>query len=67
MESDKPWFVVDEGDEMYNVFSYYDFDEDGYYSGHEGEEGYHLSDFDIVFECKHFTDAERWIEIHKKI
>jgi len=58
------YFVADEGDEIYNVFAYADFDEDGYYANHNGEEGYHISDFDIVFECKHFEDAERWIDKH---
>lgn len=58
------YFVADEGDGMYNVFAYADFDEDGYYADHNGEDGYHISDFDIVFECGHFKDAVTWIDNH---
>lgn len=58
------YFVADEGDGLFNVFSYSDFDEDGYYNGHHNEDGYHILDFDIVFECNHFNDACKWIEKH---
>lgn len=59
------YFVADEGDGIYNVFAYADFDEEGYYADHNGENGYHISDFDIVFECRHFEDACRWIDQHE--
>lgn len=62
----KPFFVVDEGDYTYNVFCIADFDEEGYYGDHNGEDGYHISDFDIVAEFNHFKDAERWIDMHSK-
>lgn len=58
------WFVADEGDGLYNVFSYADFDEDGYYADHHGEDGYHISDFDKVYETNRFKDAIRWIDKH---
>ena len=58
----KSWFVADEGDNMYNIFNDADFDEDGYYADHNGEDGYHISDFDIVFRARTFADCERWIE-----
>ena len=58
------YFVADEGDGFYNAFAYADFNENGYYNGHDGEDGYHIDDFDIVFECNHFIDACRWIEIN---
>ena len=58
------WFVADEGDGLYNIFCYFDFDEKGYYVGHAGEEGYHISDFDIVYESVRFRNAERWIDNH---
>ncbi|MBP5455569.1 MAG: hypothetical protein J6Y37_03655 [Paludibacteraceae bacterium] len=58
------FFVADEGDGMYNIFSYADFDENGYYAGHEGEEGYHIDDFDIVYETSRFQNAERWVDEH---
>lgn len=58
------FFVADEGDGMYNIFSYADFDENGYYVGHEGEDGYHIDDFDIVYETRRFQNAERWVDEH---
>lgn len=58
------WFVADEGDNMFNIFSYHDFDDNGYYVGHAGEDGYHISDFDIVYKSVRFRDAERWIDNH---
>lgn len=64
MKNNKNYFVADEGDGMYNVFAYADFDEEGYYADHNGEDGYHISDFDIVFECRHLKDAVTWIDNH---
>lgn len=61
-EGREGYFVADDGDGLYNVFSYDDFDEDGYYMGHEGEEGYHIDDFDIVYESDDFDDACLWAE-----
>lgn len=58
----KQWFVVEEDTNLYNVFNVADFDEDGYYGEHNGEEGYHINDFDVVFESNHFDDCERWID-----
>ena len=55
-------FVADEGDGTYNIFSRDDFDEEGYYMGHEGEDGYHIDDFDIVYTTNSFEDAEAWVE-----
>ena len=62
MKHKKNYFVADEGDGLYNVFSYWDFESDGYLFGYSGQEGYHLSDFDIVYECNTFAEAERWID-----
>lgn len=56
------YFVADEGDGIYNIFSSFDFDEDGYYIEHNGEDGYHIDDFDIVYESRSFANCERWIE-----
>lgn len=64
-ESTKQFFVADEGDGRYNIFSADDFDENGYYIGHEGEEGYHIDDFDIVYETNRFENANRWVDMHE--
>ena len=56
------FFVADEGNYVYNPFDYDDFDEDGFYIGHKGEEGYHISDFDIVYETDDWDDACEWAE-----
>ena len=40
MKNNKNYFVADEGDGMYNVFAYADFDEEDYYADHNGEDGY---------------------------
>lgn len=58
------YFVADEGDGMYNVFAYADFDEDGFLIGHEDEDGYHYSDFDIVEWFDSFEEACDWIDKH---
>ena len=58
------FFVADEGDGVYNVFSYDDFDEDGYAFEESGVEGYHISDYDIVFESDDFEEACNWIDVH---
>lgn len=62
MKNNKNYFVADEGDGVYNVFAYADFNEEGYYADHNIEDGYHISDFDIVFECRHLKDAVTWID-----
>ena len=56
------FFVADEGDNIYNVFAYADFDEDGYYLGYHNEEGYHIDDFDIVYESDEWSDACEWVD-----
>lgn len=58
------YFVAEECEEVYNVFAFDDFDEDGYYEGHAQEDGYHISDFDIVFISVNFQRACRWTEEH---
>lgn len=56
------FFVADEGDNIFNVFPYEDFDKDGYYLGYHGVEGYHISDFDIVYESDDWGDACDWVD-----
>ena len=56
------YFVADEGDGTFMPFPYDYFDEDGYYLEHEGEDGYHISDFDIVYETNDWDDACEWAE-----
>lgn len=56
------YFVAQEDDNTYNVFDYLDFDHDGWYAGHYGEEGYHLNDFDIIAEFSNFQDACDYVD-----
>lgn len=58
----KKYFVAQEDTDIYNVFSYDDFDDDGNYLLHDNEEGYNLNDFDIVYESMNFDDCYEWIE-----
>lgn len=58
----KKYFVAQEDTDLYNVFSRADFDEDGYLDGYNGQEGYHMDDFDIVFESNRFDVCVRWID-----
>jgi len=58
----KQWFVVEEDTDLYNIFNLADFDEDGYYADHNGEEGYHIDDFDVVYESNRYENCERWID-----
>lgn len=58
------YFVADEGDGVFNIFSSMDFNENGYYDGHDGEDGYHIDDFDIAFRSTHWNDCVRWVDNH---
>jgi hypothetical protein len=62
----KKYFVVEEDTGLYNIFSVEDFDADGYLWGHNGEDGYHMDDFDIVYETDSFEDACEYVEKHSK-
>ncbi len=55
-------FVADDGDGIYNIFDMSDFNSDGYLIDHENEDGYHISDFDIVYRTSSFEDACRWVD-----
>ena len=55
-------FVADDGDGVYNIFDMSDFNSDGYLIGHENEDGYHISDFDIVYRTSSFENACRWVD-----
>jgi len=58
------YFVAQEDTNIYNVFSVDDFGDDGFLIGHEGENGYHRTDFDIVAWFDSFEDACDWVEEH---
>ena len=58
------FFVADEGDGVLNAFAYADFDENGYYNGHENEVGYHISDFDIVFQSNRWEEIVRYMDMN---
>lgn len=62
MKNKMNFFVAQEDTDIYNVFSYDDFDENGDYLLHDNEEGYNLNDFDIVYESMNFDDCYEWIE-----
>ena len=44
------------------MFSVDDFNEDGFLIGHEDEDGYHRSDFDIVAWFDSFEEAYEWAD-----
>lgn len=62
MKNKMNFFVAQEDTDIYNVFSYDDFDENGDYLLHDNEEGYNLNDFDIVYESMNFDDCNEWID-----
>lgn len=61
MKKEKQFFVAQEDTEIFNVFSYDDFDEDGNYLLNNSE-GYNIEDFDIVFESSDFNECQRFID-----
>ena len=61
----KKFIVIQEDTMMFNIFdSEDDFDENGWYQGHEGDDGYHLSEFieDIVYQADTFEEADEWVQ-----
>ena len=60
------YFVVEEDTGVYNIFSVDDFDDDGYLSGYNGQDGYHRSDFDAIMYFPTFEDAVKWEKEHSK-
>lgn len=54
--------VVQEDEDLFNVFDRAMFDEDGYLEGYEGMEGYNMTDMDIVAEFDSIEEAEDFIE-----
>ena len=60
----KDYFLAQEDTNLYNVFSVDDFGDDGFLVGHEGEEGYHRTDFDIVAWFDTFEGAFDWVDKH---
>ena len=60
------YFVCEEDTGVYNIFSVDDFDDDGFFVGHEDEDGYHRSDFDILMWFATFEDAVKWEKEHSK-
>jgi hypothetical protein len=65
---EKKYFVVEEDTGVYNIFSVDDFDADGYLLEHNGEDGYHMDDFEeqVVYKTDSFKDAVDWEERHSK-
>lgn len=59
---EKNYFVAQEDTNLYNIFSYADFDENGWYLGHANDEGWNLKDFDIVAEFDNFGMAASWVD-----
>lgn len=62
MKNKMNFFVAQEDTDIYNVFSYDDFDENGDYLLQDNEDGYNLNDFDIVYESMNFDDCYEWID-----
>ena len=65
---EKKYFIVEEDTDLYNIFCVDDFDDDGYLSGYNGQDGYHMDDFkeQVVYETNSFEDACKWEEEHSK-
>lgn len=60
------YYVVDEGDNVANVFADTDWDENGKYIPNGGEEGYDFSDYEDQIVCV-TTSFEKACEIQEKI
>lgn len=60
----KRFFVVEEDTNLYNIFDTEDFDDNGWYMGHEDDEGYNIVDFedDIVFSSNDFDECVAWVD-----
>lgn len=58
----KKIIVVQEDEELFNVFDRDMFNGDGYLEGYEGEEGYNIEDFDIIAEFDTMREAEDYID-----
>ena len=53
----KDIIVVQEGDDVYNIFNRDEFNDRGYLIGYGGMEGYHIDDFDIIAEFDTLEEA----------
>jgi hypothetical protein len=62
MKTKGQFFVAEEDTNLFNVFSIDEFDDDGFLLGHEDEEGYHISDLDIVAWFDDFNEACNWFD-----
>jgi len=62
MKAKGQYFVAKEDTNLFNVFSIDEFDNDGFLLGHEDEDGYHISDFDIVAWFNDFNEACDWVD-----
>lgn len=58
------FFVVEEDTNLYNIFDTEDFNDNGWYYGYVGEEGYNIVDFedDIVFSSNDFDECVAWVD-----
>lgn len=56
------FIVVQEDEDVYNVFDREEFDDKGYLNGYRNQEGYHISDFDIIKEFNSFEKASDYAE-----
>ena len=59
----KRFFVAEEDEGIFNIFSYDDFDSKGRYIQNKD---YALEDFDIVYQCETFQQACAWVEANEK-
>lgn len=63
-KEDYGYFVAQEDTNVYNVFAFDEFNDNGFLEGYDGEDGYNLQDFDIVGMFEDFNDANEWVEQH---
>ena len=60
----KKYIVVQEDEELLNLFGREMFNDDGYHERYEGIEGYNIKDMDIVAEFNTMKQAEDYIDKH---
>lgn len=63
METKALFFVAEKDGEL-DGFCYWDFDEDGWYDGHVGEDGYNLNDLIVEFESNDWHTIEHYINLN---
>lgn len=59
----KKYFVCEEDNDIANVFSIEDFNKNGYLDGYDGEDGYHIDDFEDKVWFNTWDEACEYAEL----